>query len=311
MADGTPNPETQNPQGAPADPEGIDAAAEAFASHMGAQPEPEDEAQPDPEPAEDAEPEAVEADPEEAEEAEQLAEVEFEGKTYKVPPELQKGLLRQADYSRKMNEVGEKERTFTQRLEQVDALAEGADKYAEALAQQRAIEAQLGQFEQINWDVLEQDNPQEAARLAVRQLKLQQALGVAVGNARTVGEEVRNTRQKLMNEARAEMDKALKKELQGWGEELGTKLTHYAMEHGFQRKTLETLTDPAVVVALDKARRFDELQASKTAVRAKVKEAPQVTKPGAPKARVDPAKDAMARLRKSGSIDDAAAAFLR
>jgi hypothetical protein len=308
MAEATPNPASENAQAEPRDPEGIDAAAEAFAS-QGQQAQPEDEAEPAQEPADESDTEAVEADPEAEEPAEELAEVEYEGKTYSVPPELQKAILRQADYSRKMNEVSAKEQTFTQRLEQIDTLATGAEKYSEALATVRTLEAQLASMQSIDWDQLEADNPTQAASLAVRQLRLQQAHQKATADVNSVREELGSTRQKLLNDARADMDKALKKDLPGWGDELGTKLTRYATEKGVQLKTLSQLTDPAMVVALDKARRFDELQASKTAIKAKAQAAPQVTKPGAPR-KADPKSDAMARLRKSNSIDDAAAAFL-
>ena len=65
--------------------------------------------------------------------------------------------------------------------------------------------------------------------------------------------------------------KALQKDLKGWGDgqAMGVVLTEYATKTGIKTATLETLTDPAMVVALDKARRYDELQASKTAIKAK------------------------------------------
>ena len=39
-----------------------------------------------------------------------LAEVEIDGKTYKLPPELKDGFLRQADYTRKTQELAEQRR---------------------------------------------------------------------------------------------------------------------------------------------------------------------------------------------------------
>jgi len=304
-----PNPATENATAEPHDPEGIDAAAAAFAQ-ADAQPEAEQDDSPADEPADSDDTEATEADPEAEEDAEALAEVEYEGKTYKVPPELEKAILRQSDYSRAMNEVSAKEKAYTQRLEQIETITEGADKYAEALSGVRMIEAQLAQFEGIDWQQIGEQNPGEAARLAVRQLQLQQALDKASTNAKSIGQSLAETRERLRNEARGDMFKALSKSLKGWGDEMGAKLTEYATKNGVNVKTLQDLTDPGVVIALDKARKYDELQASKTAIKAKVQSAPQVTKPGAPRGKPDAKNEAMARLRKSNSIDDAAAAFL-
>lgn len=307
MSESIPNPDTQEAKADPADPEGLDAAAAAFAG-QDQQPE-EHQADPDPEASDEADTEADEADPDADESTDELAEVEFEGKTYKVPPELEKALLRQSDYSRAMNEVKAKETTYTQRLEQIEAITEGADKYADALSGVRIIKAELAKFEGIDWGVIGEQNPGEAARLAVRQLQLQQQLTRASQDAEQIGKTLQDGRAKLREQARADMFQSLSKSIKGWGNELGEKLTQYAASNGVQIKTLQELTDPGMVVALDKARRYDELQASKTAIKAKGQAAPQVTKPGAPR-RADPKSDAMKAHQKSGSIDSAAAAFL-
>lgn len=306
-----PNPENAEAQADPHDPEGLDAAAEAFAKKVENKPEEAGEA--DDSPANDADEsedtEAEEADPGAEEDSEELVEVELNGKTYKVPPELQKGNLRQADYSRKMNEVAAREKQLTERLQTVESLTTGSEKYAESLAKVRILEAQLSQVDAADWASLEASDPNEAARLAVRQMRLQQELTRATQEAQQIAQTVNSERNKLMETARRDMHEALSKSLKGWGDELGTKLTEYATKTGVKVETLQTLTDPGLVVALDKARRFDELQASKSALKAKVQAAPQVAKPGAPR-KVDPKTDAMARLRKSNSIDDAAAAFM-
>ena len=310
MSESTPNPATSEATAAPTDPEGLDAAELAF-SKQGQQPT--QAADPGTEPEDEAESlEADEADPDADEPTEELVQVEFEGKQYELPPELQKALLRQSDYSRKMNEVTSQEKAYTERLKAVETITEGAEKYAEALASVRMVEAQLKQYEAINWDQVEQADPQNAARLAVQQLRLQRQYQAAQDAAKTIGDQVQSEKGQLFQAARADMVKALEKNLKGWGDgqEMGLKLTEYAVKTGMKLATLENLTDPAVVMALDKARRYDELQASKTAIKAKAQGAPNVVKPGAPRGKPNAAAETLARLRKSNSVDDAAAAFL-
>lgn len=309
-----PNPQTEQ---APADAqnaEGIDAAAAAFAAmgnqeHESEEQPTEDQAEPDPEPESEADTEAQEADPEAEEPTEELAEVEFEGKTYNVPRELEKALLRQADYSRKMNEVSAKEKTYSTRLEAIEGLEQAAEKRAESLAKIRQLDDQIKQYEGINWTEARQTDPANAALAAVELMSLQQAKQQALEAAKQVDSTIREHRSKLTAEQLAERNKVLDKELPGWNGEVGARLTEYAVKQGMNFDYLAQITDPKVFIALEKARKFDELQASKPSIKAKVASAAPVTKPGAPR-KVDAKTEAFAQLRKTGSIDSAAAAFL-
>jgi hypothetical protein len=117
--------------------------------------------EPEPGPDDEATEEGADAEPEEAEdEGATGEEVEFEGKTYKnVPPELRKALLRQADYSRSMNEVSAQKKEYTQRIETAERLIEGAEQFAKALAKVDNLDTQLKAFEKVNWQELRASNP--------------------------------------------------------------------------------------------------------------------------------------------------------
>ena len=47
-------------------------------------------------------------------------EVEFEGKTYKVSPEIKDALLRQADYTKKTMEVAEQRKAYEAKIAEAD-----------------------------------------------------------------------------------------------------------------------------------------------------------------------------------------------
>lgn len=268
---------------------------------------------------EEPENELTDADPEEPEEGDpedqgepedDLVEAQYEGKTYKVPPELQKALLRQADYSRKMNEVGAKEKDYAQRIDRAEKLYEGATKYAESLAKVQALDAQIEGFKDFDFEKLETEDPGRASVLAVKLLRLQQARDKAVADAQGVNAQIAKERAEAINAKRADMVKALEKNLPGWGDELGTKISKYAIESGFTVEDLQQLTDPRVVVALDKARKFDAIQNGKAASLEKAKAVPtQVLKPGAPR-RVDKTTETMQQFQKSRSPDDAVAVLM-
>lgn len=261
------------------------------------------------EPENEADAETDEGDPEDAEDEGELVEVEYEGKAFKVPPELKDAVLRKADYSRNMQEVSAQRKEVAQRIESADKLIEGAEKYAEVLAQVSVIDQQIKQLESIDFDALERDDPAQASILALKLMRAQQSRDKAVNGAQGIEAELEAERQKIDTAKRGEMLKALEKDLPGWGDELGTKITQYAIKHGFTASDLQSLTDPKVVIALNKARKFDAIQEGKAAVKTKAQNAPPVVKPGAKRPAVNPADNAMARFAKSKSDEDAIAAL--
>lgn len=304
--------QTPQAQTAPAPEQaGSDEQAISAFEQLATPPQPPEEAEPDSEPTDDAVEEVSDDEPDADDEgADQLVEAEFEGKTYKVAPELQKALLRQADYSRNMNEVSAQKKVYTERVEKAEAYVESAEKYAEVLADVQGIEGQLKQFEAVNWQQLRAENPGEYAALAADVQTLRLTRDAHIRRAQNLGNEISQTRQQAMQEKRSEMVATLAKNLKGWGDELGTKITQYAIANGYAPQDLDTLTDARVVMALDKARRYDALQAEKTQLKTKAKDAPAVAKPGAPR-KADPRADAMAQLRKDNSTESAEAAFLQ
>lgn len=306
--EGTPNPDVQaNPVSELTGSE--DEAAAAFAQRDTQGDEPNtDEPEPADDAAEDADTEADKADPDAEPEADELVEVEIDGKTYEVPVAVQKNVLRQADYSRRMNEVGALEKSFQAKLETIEALTESAEKRGEALAAVRLIDMQLQHLDGVFRKARAEGNP-EAPMMAADLIDLRDKRKDAVQNAANVASELTKGNNQLLASERDDMDAALKKTLKGWGNDLGVKLTNYAQESGVRLKTLQSLTDPAVVVALDKAQKWDALQANKTAIKGKAQPAPQVVKPGSPR-KSDPQADAMAQLRKDNSTESAEAAFL-
>lgn len=306
--------ETQ-PQGDPrtntatAEPGSEDEAIALFNQRAQSQASPEADPPAD-EPEEGAsEPEAVEADPANAADpADSLIEVEYEGKTFTVPPELKDALLRKSDYSRSMNALSDAKKDYAQRIESAQKLIEGAEKLAEAKAEAKQIDAQLKQYESVDWTTMERDDPARASLLAVKFLQLQQARASVGAKEQSIESTVAGERAKDMQAKQAEMLKVLAKDFPGWGEEAGTKVSQYAIKSGWAPEEIRNFTDPRLVLALEKARKFDAIQDGKRAAQAAPREVPPVAKPGVPR-RSSPVVDVQARFQKTNSPDDAVALF--
>lgn len=305
-------PELQT-ESAPEELGSLDAAALAFEKReqaLAEAGEPEDkaeatEADPNSE-ADDSEPEA-DTEPEEV-------ELEYEGVKIRVAAdqaeEARKALLRQSDYSRKMNEVSAKEKQAQQAIDTAEKLRQGAEKFADVLASVRMLDQQIKQYEGLDWQQLRANDPGNYAAYAADLQTLKLNRQQADLQARGVAAEVEETTGKALQSKRAEMFDALAKQIPGWSNQKGQEITEYAIAQGMAFDTLAKATDPALVVALEKARKFDALQKSKTELKAKAKEAPPVLKPGVRQAVKSPQEDAMTQLRKFKTRDAAEVAFL-
>jgi hypothetical protein len=94
------------------------------------------------------------------------------------------------------------------------------------------------------------------------------------------------------------------------GQKFKQDLVDYGMLVGYTAEELNSVMDHRAILVLDKARRYDALQASKPKAQAKAKSAKPMVKAGAKKSRTaDSAKKRQAvvnRMRSTGSIDDVA-----
>lgn len=310
MPEATPTPELENAIAEPQGQGSEDEAVSALLKKDGIDP-----AEPENEPVAESDEEPVEGEPAAEEKTEALVEAELEGKTYKVAPEVEKALLRQADYSRHMNEVSKKDKALTQRLEQAEKLVQGAEKYAEVLSEIKGIDAQIKRFEALDWGRVRSENPAEYAALSADFNTLRLNKEQTQQRAKGINAEIDEARNAVSADKRKEqseaMAKVLDKELPGWQGDAGQLLTQYAIGKGYTPEQIgaKAMEDPLWAVAMDKARKFDALQTGKAAIKAKAQDAPQVLKPGSSRT-PDTKLDAMARLRKSKSSEDAVAAFL-
>lgn len=177
------------------------------------------------------------------------------------------------------------------------------------IAEITAIDKQLGQYQNLNWQQLSDSDPVEAQKLffAYNQLQVQRGQAITAIN---------NRKQELDNVQKSALDKhlelgrqKLEKEIPGWNQDMAKEIAATGVEYGFSHDELSNLTDPRAVKLLHDAAQWRKLQASKPVVDKKVATASPTVKPGAKNsANVDRAKNSQLReqLRKTGRGDIAA-----
>ena len=272
--------------------------ADRLAAHF-AEEEPEaQEATPEPE-AQD-EPGAEEV----AEESEEDTEVvEFEGEQYELPKKLKDAVLRQKDYTQKTQEVAERRRVLEDRERALEHMEKAREETFGATVALKNIEAQLQQFNQLDWDNLFATNQAEALRLdrAQRQLQQQymeqrQAVMAGYQKVTEVAEQgyqqaVQKTRETVSKEA-------------WWSPQVDEQIGKFADEVGLTQVHKRAIaSDPSTYKLLHDAMKWRALQASKPAITKKVSDAKtvKVASRTAPTAQANAAyAQARERLAKTG-----------
>jgi len=280
----------------------------------GNEPEPEEEDGVD-EPESDDEIQEEDEDAEEEEEAEQdTFTVVIDGEDVAVSrDELLNGYQRQADYTRKTQELA------NQRKQADEAFAE-KQQAIEAQAQQMGVLAQqLQQMteadQNINWDQLMDEDPAMYIRMKEQANQRQQALLQASQQQQYLQQQAQQEQEAKQQEFASKQYEQLLTEWPEWKDPSTASankqaISTYLSVNGFTPDEIGQLADFRTLKLVEKARKYDELQAGKPAVKKRVNKAPKVIKPQAGRTKANANNDVRAkqlkRLKQSGSKDDAA-----
>lgn len=266
------------------------------------------------EPQEEAEEPAQETATEEVPE-DDSEEVEFEGKTYQLPKELKRGLLREKDYTLKTQEVAEQRKALEdhkQFLQQAEKFQQATFKKAVEL---QALETQLERFNGVDWEALATADPAEFLKLDRAQRALQERASRAKGDMQQAWQAQQELTAKEQHEQLQRGQAELAKSLKGWGPDLAKRVVDNGKEYGFSERELATVSDPRYVKVLHDAMQWRTLQQAKPALNKRMVDVKPIkvgTSRSAPKAQQAAAVgDARQRLQKSGKARDAETYFER
>jgi hypothetical protein len=260
--------------------------------------------------------EEVETDDEETPEEAEFSEVQDEeGRTHKVPAALKDQFLMRADYTRKTMEAANLAKAAQDRMQFAEAREQITAAVVQDIAEVKALELQLKQYEGMDMGALYQTDPGTALRLRDQRDELrrqiaekQQAIGT---KARTLQEgqqqhfskqwqmAIEGAKQRIGQYTPGE-DAAMLKQVQSLG------FTEEEMRGRY--------ADPRILHAIYKAAKWDTLQANKGKAVKSAESAPPVVKPGASKgpgvAADQKYRQTRESLKKSGSVHDAAKLFM-
>lgn len=180
-----------------------------------------------------------------------LEEFDWNGQKVKGPKGLKDGVLMQADYTRKTQEIAETRRQLEERAQHIQQQSTAGEEEMNARAAMISIDTSLKTYENLDWNAWEQQDLFAAQKGWREYQTLKETRGQV---AEYLGE-----RQKARTEqASSETNKRLQetrqyaeKQIKGWTPEVDAKITEFATkELGFDWNTLKGAYTPAVYRAL-------------------------------------------------------------
>lgn len=281
--------------------------------------EPEEQSE---EQEESEEPEGDDEEPTEDEEVEVEEDSEEQPKSLKLKingEELEKpldeviALAQQGlDYTKKTQEVAEQrkaleeyaqtvkvqEETFMQQVQLQNALIGD-------VAELTAVDKQLAQFNDVNWQELSDNDFVEAQKLFFTFNQLQQKRSTLATELEAKAQQVQQNQAKRMQEQIERGKEILAKEIPNWSRETTQELITIGKDYGFTDDELGTIIDPRHVKVLHDAMQWRKLQKN-SVVKNKVSQAKPVVKPGAKDTKQEATsakRQVRDALRKTGKSD--------
>lgn len=188
----------------------------------------------------------------------EMFELDLDGEVHTLPASLKGAFLRQADYTRKTQELAEHRRGLDREREAFGR--EAAEMRGAHRDQLRlmALDEQLHEFEQVDWEAFVEEDPRAAHGLWARYQELGDArdrLAYAVSHAKE-REALKAAREAA--DAMAATGAKLREEIEGWSPEVAAKLVDYAQAFGVTLEELAEMADPRLWKLLHKAWRADQ-----------------------------------------------------
>ena len=89
--------------------------------------------------------------------------IEHQGQTYELPAALKGALMRQADYTRKTQELARQRQALAEAGQALAAHADALANHGAEHGRVSALEQQIAGLNDLNWPVLQQQNPAKKA----------------------------------------------------------------------------------------------------------------------------------------------------
>ena len=229
--------------------------------------------------------------------------------------ELINGYQRSKDYTQKSQALAEQRKAIEAERQHLEQVKQERMAYAQKLQALDSFLSQQNKGEDL--EVLKETDPiGYAVKVAEQSQREKQLAVVRAEQQRIAQQQQAEQQQSLQNHLKSEAEKlasVIPELATPKGDAIRKEIREYAKSVGWSDQELASVYDHRAVLTLYKAMKFEQLQKGKPETLKKVQQAPKMLKPGTstPNAKSSQEKQAMQRLRQTGKVRDAAAAFER
>jgi hypothetical protein len=154
-------------------------------------------------------------------------EIDHNGEKYKIPKALKDAFLMQRDYTQKTQEVAEAKKQMEAQQAQFQQQVQFQQAHLQDFAQLTALEQQMAQYQNVNWQALIDQDPVEAMKLDRQYRSLTDAHQFTMNKLQQAQQhqalEAQQMTAKQIEQGRA----ALASELKDWSPEVGKEVAAY------------------------------------------------------------------------------------
>lgn len=217
------------------------------------------------------------------------------------------------DYTKKTQEVAEQRKElellqaqFNETTKQYQEQQQLNNLLIEDVAKLTALDQQLAQYQNVDWQQLSDSDFVEAQKLFFQYNQLQQERSNAVSQFEAKRQEALNKQQQMIAQQVAKGKEQLAKEIPNWSPETTQDIISVGKKYGFTDNELNAIIDPRHVRVLHDAMQWQKLKSKNSVTKKKVASAKPVVKPGSkdPKKAVNSnSKKIREQLRRTGSSE--------
>ena len=279
----------------------------------------------------DADPDQIEDSDEEDEVSDEDAEddetvnalsddttVDINGNTVSLK-ELKSGYLRQADYTKKSQELAEQRKAY--QLQQMDG-AQIRNEVSQALnGMMQQVAAEFQGLQEPDWSYLADNDPaeyvREKERWTKREAAIRQIYEAQQEVTRKNEEYAKYMQQEAYKKANDDLKAALPEKFNDRETARATlaDITGYLHSTGFSADEINSVADAKIIITAYKAMLYDRLQNKVPAAVKKIGQKPALTMPGSSTARSSNSEQTFKRdynkLKQTGSLNDAVSVISR
>lgn len=217
------------------------------------------------------------------------------------------------DYTKKTQEVAEQRKEleslqaqFNETTKQYQEQQQLNNLLIEDVAKITALDQQLAQYQNVDWQQLSDSDFVEAQKLFFQYNQLQKERTDAVSQFETKRQTALTKQQQMIADQVAKGKEQLAKEIPNWSPETTQAIISVGKEYGFTDNELNGIIDPRHVRVLHDAMQWRKLKNKNSVTKKKVASAKPVVKPGSkdPKKAVNSnTKKIREQLRRTGSSE--------